>query len=579
MTAAPQVIHIAVMALGGQGGGVLIDWLVDLAEHAGWTAQATSVAGVAQRTGATIYYVEMVAPTPGREPILALMPVPGEVDVVIAAELMEAGRAVERGFVTPQRTLVVASRHRAYSVPEKMAPGNALADSTAVQEIVRREARQLVIDDFQALAAHHGSVISAALFGALAGSGALPFTREQFEAVVERSGVGVQASLNALRAAAQSAAANAIAAPRGRSDAIGTAAAARTRRERRLQPLLARIREQFPRAAWDWLGEGLARVVDWQDVAYGTEYLDRVARFASRDSAERGHALTIEAARWIAVAMSYDDVIRVADLKTRAERAARVRREVGASQDDVVGSEEYFHPRLPEVLGVLPNGIASWLDRSPRLTAWLAPRLDRGRRIRTHTLRGHLQLRLVAGLRRWRRGNRRHAEEMAHLQSWLDAVERALASDYALAVELLRCRRLIKGYSDTHARGSGRFDRLLRAATVLAGRDGAGGVAGDAARSGVARRRRPGAGAGAAGAAHRRVAAGVSTQPWRCRACWRIAVRLVRDVMTSGSSFRCSSVGRVAPPAPARRRPRTARCDRRARRASRRPRPGARSRG
>ena len=52
--------------------------------------------------------------------------------------------------------------------------------------------------------------------------------------------------------------------------------------------------------------------------------------------------------------MSYDDVIRVADLKTRAERAARLRHEVGASVDDVVGSEEYFHPRLPEVLGVLP---------------------------------------------------------------------------------------------------------------------------------------------------------------------------------------------------------------------------------
>jgi len=231
---------------------------------------------------------------------------------------------------------------------------------------------------------------------------------------------------------------------------------------------------QFPRAAWDWLGEGLARVVDWQDAAYGVEYLDRVARFSGRDGAEHDYALTIEAARWIAVAMSYDDVIRVADLKTRAERHARVRREVGAATDDVVGSEEYFHPRLPEVLGVLPRGLAAWVDASPRVQAWLAPRLDRGRRIRTHTLRGHLQLRAVAGLRRWRRGNQRHAQEVAHLRAWLNAVDRALATDYALAVELLRCRRLIKGYSDTHVRGSGRFDRLLQAATLLAGRDGAG---------------------------------------------------------------------------------------------------------
>jgi indolepyruvate ferredoxin oxidoreductase beta subunit len=462
------------MALGGQGGGVLLDWLVDLAEHAGWTAQATSVAGVAQRTGATIYYLEMVAPTPGREPILALMPVPGDVDVVIAAELMEAGRAVERGFVTPQRTVVIASRHRAYAVPEKSGPGSAVADSAAVQSIVARDAKRLVIDDFQALAVRHGSVISAALFGALAGSQALPFTLQQFEAVVERSGVGVANSLAALRAAAQLAATAQTAEPV--VDPMHTAPRALPERAASdaLQPLLDRIHSQFPRAAWDWLGEGLARVVDWQDTAYGTEYLDRVALFAALDDSAHDHALTIEAARWIAVAMSYDDVIRVADLKTRAERAARVRREVGAAVHDVVGSEEYFHPRLPEVLGVLPRAWADRIDRSPRLRAWLAPRLDRGRRIHTHSVRGHLQLRVVAGLRRWRRGNQRHAEEMAHMQTWLDAVERALASDYVLAVELLRCRRLIKGYSDTHARGSGRFDRLLQAATQLAGRPDAG---------------------------------------------------------------------------------------------------------
>lgn len=475
MTAgSPRTIHLAVMALGGQGGGVLIDWLVDLAEHAGWTAQATSVAGVAQRTGATIYYVEMVEPTPGREPVLALMPVPGDVDVVIAAELMEAGRAVERGLVTPERTLVIASRHRAYAVPEKIAPGNGVADSAAVQAILRREARRLVIDDFQALAVQHGSVISAALFGALAGSGALPFAREQFEGVVERSGVGVQASLSALRAAAISAGKDGT----GASAADPMQSAPRPLPERAaataVQPLLERIRAQFPHPAWDWLGEGLARVVDWQDVAYGDEYLDRVARLAALDSDRQNCMLTIEAARWIAVAMSYDDVIRVADLKTRAERTARVRSEVGAAADDVVGSEEYFHPRLPELLGILPHGLAAWLDASPRLEAWLAPRLDRGRRIHTHTLRGHLLLRAVAGLRRWRRGNRRHAEEQAHLQAWLDAVERALAGDYALAVELLRCRRVVKGYSDTHARGSGRFDRLLRAAALLAGREDAG---------------------------------------------------------------------------------------------------------
>ena len=47
-------ITIAVLALGGEGGGVLADWIVDLAQHGGYLAQTTSVPGVAQRTGATI---------------------------------------------------------------------------------------------------------------------------------------------------------------------------------------------------------------------------------------------------------------------------------------------------------------------------------------------------------------------------------------------------------------------------------------------------------------------------------------------------------------------------------------------
>ncbi len=99
----PRPITIAVVALGGEGGGVLADWIVDLAQHGGYLAQATSVPGVAQRTGATVYYVELfaeaAAQAASREPVLALMPVPGDVDIVLASELMEAARAVERGFV------------------------------------------------------------------------------------------------------------------------------------------------------------------------------------------------------------------------------------------------------------------------------------------------------------------------------------------------------------------------------------------------------------------------------------------------------------------------------------------------
>jgi indolepyruvate ferredoxin oxidoreductase beta subunit len=84
-----QPIKIAIMAMGGEGGGVLADWIVDLAEANGFVAQTTSVPGVAQRTGATIYYVELYpraqAEADGGQPVLALMPLPGDVDVVLAS--------------------------------------------------------------------------------------------------------------------------------------------------------------------------------------------------------------------------------------------------------------------------------------------------------------------------------------------------------------------------------------------------------------------------------------------------------------------------------------------------------------
>ena len=195
--AGTEPIKIAILAMGGEGGGVLADWILELAEHNGYIAQTTSVPGVAQRTGATIYYVELYpraqAERDGAMPVLALMPLPGDVDVVLASELMEAGRAVQRGLVTPDRTTLIASTHRVYSIAEKIALGDGRADSANLIAHAQRAAKTFVRFDMAQAAEQAGSVISAVLFGALAGTGVLPFSRAQFEATIARGGVGVQA--------------------------------------------------------------------------------------------------------------------------------------------------------------------------------------------------------------------------------------------------------------------------------------------------------------------------------------------------------------------------------------------------
>ena len=194
-------ICVAVMALGGQGGGVLSDWIVELAESQGWHAQSTSVPGVAQRTGATIYYVEMLPPKGGRAPILSLMPAQGEVDVVLASELMEAGRSILRGLVTPDRTTLIASTHRMYAVAEKEKPGDAIADPNIVVDAAGVAAKRTIAFDMESLANKNNSHISACLFGTLAASGTLPFGRDAFEAIIKAGGRGIEPSLNAFRAA------------------------------------------------------------------------------------------------------------------------------------------------------------------------------------------------------------------------------------------------------------------------------------------------------------------------------------------------------------------------------------------
>ncbi len=469
LTVAERPLGVAIMAMGGQGGGVLADWIVALAEGQGWHAQSTSVPGVAQRTGATIYYVELIRAQPGRQPVLSLMPVPGDVDVVIAAEMMEAGRAIMRGLVSPDRTTLIASSHRSLAVTEKGKPGDGRADPAGVELAAQAVARRYLAADMQALAERNGSVISAALFGALAGSAALPFARAAFEDTVRAAGVGVEASLRAFAAGF-----DAVVTPSNQppveivepATVAGGSAAERAELARALQ----RVADDVPAPAQTMARHGVRRLIDFQDIAYAHEYLDRIARVRALDDAGHGFALTVEAAKQVAVAMSYDDVIRVADLKTRASRFDRVRAEVLAKPDQLVGMTEFFHPRLEEVCASLPAGLGLAIERSKLAARLLRPLVDRGRRIRTDTLLGFLPLYAIAGMKRWRRGLLRHRREQAHLDAWLALVERHAASDYRLALELTKCRRLVKGYSDTHARGQSKFDKVTGAATILAGR-------------------------------------------------------------------------------------------------------------
>jgi len=454
-------ISIAILALGGEGGGVLADWIVDLAQHGGHLAQSTSIPGVAQRTGATIYYVELfpklAAQAAGRDPVLSLVPMPGDVEIVLASELMEAARAVERGFVTPDRTLLVASTHRVYAMTEKIALGDGRVDPASLLSACRDAANRLVAFDMAGIADATGSALSAVLFGALAGSGALPFPRPAFEAAIRRGRVGVAGSLAAFAAGFEAASGGEGELPQSLPDDNASCVSSPA------ADIVRAAAREFPATVLPVIAAGIARLTDYQDSDYARLYLDRLAPFAAvaRQNGNGAHRLLDETARQLALAMAYEDTVRVAELKIRPGRFARVREEVKVEDGEILEIAEFLHPRTQEIADTLPAGLGRWMLR----TGWARGLVDRftrkGRTVKTTSVHGFALLYLLAGLRRWRRRSLRFAREDASIAAWLRLVEDTARTDVRLAAEIARARSLVTGYGDTHARGEDKFARLM----------------------------------------------------------------------------------------------------------------------
>ncbi len=433
---------VLICALGGEGGGVLAEWLYAAAQRAGYAAQSTSVPGVAQRTGATTYYVEVwpepISSHPGRRPMFSLNPVPGGVDLLVSSELLEAVRQTAAGMVSPDRTVVVSSTARTLTTTEKMQPADGRSDSAALMAAVQRHARQAELLDLAALAQQAGTVISAVMFGAIAASGVLPFAREVYEETIKEGGKGVAPSL--------------------RGFALAYEVLTRQREQRAAVEAALR-----PPPPVDLRSLGRARVASYQDESYARLYDERLDRFAAWPAVQQ------ELARWLALWMAFDDIVRVAALKLAASRQERVRREVRASDDEVVKVFDHFKPGVPEIAALLPAGLAA------RLTAWDRRRVAAGRepwamplQLGTHTVHGALALFVLSRLKGWRRRGQRFALEQVLIERWLAAVQAGAQKNATLGLELAQCGRLIKGYGSTNERGK---TSLLHIVDVLALRD------------------------------------------------------------------------------------------------------------
>jgi len=445
-------LTVLIAALGGEGGGVLTDWIVAAAESQNFPVQSTSIPGVAQRTGATTYHIELVPASASRSdkrrPILALAPGVGDVDLVVASELMEAGRAIAGGFVTPNRTATIASTSRSYLVVEKMAMGDGRYDQQRLIQSVEKNSKSTLLLDLEAIAREAGAMINAVMLGAIAGAGALPIPAEAFEAAIRADGKAVEANLRGFRSG--------FAAARGgshlRADPLKrhqAPAASLTD----LENEIARMSE----AARAFITEGVRRLAAYQDLAYARLYLNRLGPIRDADAkAGANGQLLAETARHLAVRMSYEDVIRVAQAKIDPTRFARIATQMGIKPDQPFAVTEFLKPGVEEFCSILPP----WLAR--RILA-LAERHAKfggahwGMEINTASISGFLRFYILAKLRRWRPRSWRFQKEQREIESWLKLIARAAPLSAELATEIAECARLIKGYGDTHKRGSDNY--------------------------------------------------------------------------------------------------------------------------
>ncbi len=450
----PKPITLLIGALGGDGGGVLCDWIVSAAQSRGLGVQATQIPGVAQRTGATTYYVEVMPVGAAPSSVLALNPAIGEVDVALATELLEAGRMIFNGFVTPDRTTLIASTHRVLAIGERMAMGDGSFDVGRLLRAVKERSREQILFDMDQAAEESGGVLNAVLLGALAGSGRVPIPDSAFEAAIRHAGKSVDTNLAAFafgRGHARGELEQAVREHRKRQTAVQGA-----------EDLIERARRTYPAASLDVVEEGIRRLTAYQDRRYAALYLDRLDTIQALGSAE----LLREVARHLAVRMSC-----VAQAKTAADRMARVRAEVRAKEQEPLEITEHFKPGIEEIAAVLPPSLArrllAWGQRTGRLGKTYF-----SMHVRTTTILGFARLRLVAGLRWWRPRTSRYVEEQAEIERWLGQIRDAAPLGLDLAREITESARLIKGYGDTHKRGLGNYRRIADEviAPALAGR-------------------------------------------------------------------------------------------------------------
>jgi uncharacterized protein DUF6537 len=206
----------------------------------------------------------------------------------------------------------------------------------------------------------------------------------------------------------------------------------------------------LPDAVASIASEGIERLIDYQGPSYAQLYVDRLTRFVGRRGVD--DALYGEIARLMALRMSYEDPIRIAQTKLAgldaAPDSARAR-----SEDDV----KKF--RLDELIGALPGKVAEPVLGVLEWRGWVHKSVSM--RFSSNNAWGVRRLKAEAMLRRWRLFSVRYAEERIWVERWLHMIDRALVKQPAAASAIVQSASMIQGYGDVYRQGLADWNLII----------------------------------------------------------------------------------------------------------------------
>lgn len=469
-----DLIKILIPAVGGQGGGVLTEWIVQAFFLEEYDSQGISLPGLSQRGGSTVYYLE-AHPKPESEDqsiIFAQFPVPGEVDLILAQEFLELGRALELGYGS-DKTTIVTSSHRVYSTLEKMPVGSGIYSDENLRKLARGFSSRFIELDALEISKENNMdelSVNAILLGALCESGALPIEKKSFVRSIEMVGVATKASLKAFEVGWEYA---------NNNNQPSAELSAKWRKfvDERADKLddkenylsrISKIESDYPENLKEIMAESIYRLIDYQDLEYADKYIDEVNSIRLIDSKIQGtnYILTEQFAKNLALLMSYEDGIRVAELKIKSDRFKRIREEMRLKDDQVFHVVDYLKPDAEEIYGLLPNvlvsPVLSFVESRFFRKIWRRKKpLTMGQTPVTNSFGGYLRLWSLTKIKFLRPYSFRYKKEYKVITAYTQAINKYAPYDYKLACLVAKSVEMVKGYGRVRRRTMDAFYRFL----------------------------------------------------------------------------------------------------------------------